>query len=349
MGRVGSAVQANAWYTEGRYASQLMGDSADVIVSNPALPPITLVLFPGALGDLVCFLPTLAALRRRHAERPLAVVVTDALRSLVVRDGIADVASALEDARVARWFVRDAPVEPLLPAHRVADVYSWFASGDPIVRDSLRRLADGAVSCLPFMVADDWPHHAVAYYLAGAGAWRAGRPPGPRIALSDEERSRADGFWRDHDLAGRAVLALHRGAGSPRKRWADDGHAAVATWWRGRDGAVVEIVGPADPPHPLHDRHVVARGLALGDVAALLARANLFLGGDSGVSHLAGAVGAVGVALFGPTAARIWRPLGGRIVSLRGRALGTTNAPITLDALPSARVIRALEILPARP
>jgi ADP-heptose:LPS heptosyltransferase len=318
-------------------------------VSHSGLPPITLVLFPGALGDLVCFLPTIAALRRRHAERPLAVVVTDALRSLVVRDGIADAASALEDARVARWFVRDAPVEPLLPSHRVADVYSWFASGDPIVRDSLGRLADGTVSCVPFAVPADWARHAVAYYLAGAGAGRAGRPPAPRIALGDQERARADGFWRDHDLAGRAVLALHRGAGSPRKRWADDGHAAVASWWRGRDGAVVEVVGPADPPHPLHERHVVAQGLPLGDVAALLARAALFLGGDSGVSHLAGAVGAVGVAVFGPTSARIWRPLGGRIVSLRGRTVGTADAPITLDALPSARVIRALEILRARP
>jgi heptosyltransferase-2 len=77
----------------------------------------------------------------------------------------------------------------------------------------------------------------------------------------------------------------------------------------------------------------------LPDLAALLARATLFIGHDSGVAHLASAVDAAGVVLFGPTEPARWRPLGRRIVALRARGPGADG--ITLDALPVARVVEA--------
>src|SRR5207247_2017216 len=76
-----------------------------------------------------------------------------------------------------------------------------------------------------------------------------------------------------------------------------------------------------------------------GGPAALLGRAALYLGNDSGVSHLAGAVGAAGVVLFGPTEGRRWRPLAGRLVALGARGGGPDGIP--LAALPAARVIAA--------
>jgi ADP-heptose:LPS heptosyltransferase len=71
----------------------------------------------------------------------------------------------------------------------------------------------------------------------------------------------------------------------------------------------------------------------------VLARAALFVGNDSGVSHLAGAVGAAGVVLFGPSDPRRWRPAAGRLVSLRARASAPDGIP--LAALSAARVIAA--------
>jgi ADP-heptose:LPS heptosyltransferase len=49
---------------------------------------------------------------------------------------------------------------------------------------------------------------------------------------------------------------------------------------------------------------------SLPDLAARLAGCWAYLGNDSGVSHLAGLVGARTVAVFGPTAPDVWRPLG---------------------------------------
>ena len=77
----------------------------------------------------------------------------------------------------------------------------------------------------------------------------------------------------------------------------------------------------------------------MADVAAVLARATLYLGNDSGVSHLAGAVGAQGVVLYGPTDPRRWGPLGERLVVLRARRM--TPEEFSLRALSVRRVVNA--------
>jgi hypothetical protein len=67
----------------------------------------------------------------------------------------------------------------------------------------------------------------------------------------------------------------------------------------------------------------VVRDLPLTELAARLARCRLFLGHDSGVSHLAAAVGTPCVLLFGPTEPAMWAPPGAHVrVVRRGPALG---------------------------
>ena len=52
------------------------------------------------------------------------------------------------------------------------------------------------------------------------------------------------------------------------------------------------------------------KDLDLPTVAAIARLAAAFVGNDSGVSHLAAAVGTPGVVIFGPTDPARWRPLG---------------------------------------
>jgi len=132
---------------------------------------------------------------------------------------------------------------------------------------------------------------------------------------------------------------VHPGAGGRAKRWDIAGFVQVAHWWRSRGGSVVAIAGPAEAGEPPALGAPEVRDWPLVDLAAVLARAALYLGNDSGVSHLAGAVGASGVVLFGPTDPRRWRPLGRRLVALGARGGGPDGIP--LAALPAARVIAA--------
>src|SRR5262249_30244415 len=136
------------------------------------------------------------------------------------------------------------------------------------------------------------------------------------------------------------VLAIHAGAGAPAQRWSAAGFARLGAQWERPGGAVVELLGPAETSIEGLAGAVPARDWSLPDVAALLGLVDAYVGNDSGVSHLAGAVGSCGVVLFCATDPRRWRPLSPSLVALRGRATdhGTAQGP----SPPLARVLRVL-------
>jgi ADP-heptose:LPS heptosyltransferase len=130
-----------------------------------------------------------------------------------------------------------------------------------------------------------------------------------------------ENYWVRQSLMGKAVLVLAPGSGSREKNWPVTSYSAISEWWRQRtEGAVVVLVGPVEEERGgldlLLSRAVVARKPTLAQAAALLARSDLYLGNDSGISHLAAAVGVPTVALFGPTDARQWAPRGETVTHL---------------------------------
>lgn len=116
----------------------------------------------------------------------------------------------------------------------------------------------------------------------------------------------------------RAPIVLHPGSGSARKNWTGWPEVIDAL----RPHPVAIVAGPADEaaltalqaawPSAVAAPRVLS-GLTLEQLAAVLAGARLYLGNDSGVSHLAAALGAPTVVVFGPTDPEIWRPVGPRV------------------------------------
>ncbi|HEX8731781.1 MAG TPA: glycosyltransferase family 9 protein, partial [Ktedonobacterales bacterium] len=161
-----------------------------------------------------------------------------------------------------------------------------------------------------------------------------------------EASAEAQTLWRRWEL-GRRVVALHPGSGSPAKRWPAERFAEVSRLARDAGYQPLLLAGEADAQAlaetqaalaRLGGAAVAARGLALATVAALLARCAGYIGCDSGVSHLAGLVGAPTVAIFGPTAPARWAPLGPRV--------RTAQAPDRrLDQLAAAAVWATLVAL----
>lgn len=292
-----------------------------------------MVLFPGALGDLVLALPALRALRARHARAQLVLVVNDRLQGLASLTGVADATAPLDGAEVAALCAGAA-----LPAW-LADqprVYSWFGAGD----DAVRRRIAAASSRVRFLRVERGAgraHAAVAYLRAVDAPSRTARPgltaAGRIVAPASPA---ADALWAG---CRRPVLVLHRGAGAPAKCWASEGFSRVAEWWAARGGIVLELVGPAEAARPVVPGTTVLRDWPLHDVGAVLARSTVYLGNDSGISHLAGAVGSCGVVLFGPTDPARWRPLAGTLRPIRASTWEPAGIP--LRALPAARVIGA--------
>ena len=120
---------------------------------------------------------------------------------------------------------------------------------------------------------------------------------------------------------GDRVAVLHAGSGSTKKNWPLDRFREIARRLRSDAGRqVVWLSGPAEQDRgtlaSLGPEEIVLADLSLEQVAAVLALADVYVGNDSGITHIAAAVRRPGgratptVALFGPTDPQIWGPQG---------------------------------------
>ena len=206
-----------------------------------------------------------------------------------------------------------------------------FTRTDSVVR-SLRAVVPRLLSRDPHPPPGVPAARWLAALLEELGLDAATAPP--LCSATPEEEQRAHAF--SQRLA-EGFLALHPGSGSPLKKWPATLFADLVDRLRPPEPWLV-VCGPADAEAaaPLRARAgvVVAEGLPVRVLGALLARAGLFVGNDSGVSHLAAAWGAPTVALFGPTDAGIWAPDGPRVRTAQSRTGEMTG--ITVDDVLSA-------------
>lgn len=136
-------------------------------------------------------------------------------------------------------------------------------------------------------------------------------------ALSQDMAAGIDILWRcgisQHD----SVCLIHPGSGSDAKRWPMEHFSAVAEMVRSQSLEPVFLLGPAEmerlsaeDKERLKNTAALLSGLSLENVLGVLSCADYFLGNDSGISHLAGAIGKKTLVLFGPTNPVQHRPLG---------------------------------------
>jgi len=266
-----------------------------------------LVIHPGALGDVLLAIPALRMLRARHAER-LVLAAQSHLGRLLVELGEVDDARAFESLGLEALFVEDGEAVSVSAVSGAARVVSWFGSRDATFARRLRALDPNAV--IAGTAANGtrcvWEH---LLETVGASIEAARGPATVSSALGAEGRAALrEAGWDGR----RRVLLVHPGAGGLDKRWPSEGFAGVvAELVRRHDLAVVLHEGPADidAVAALAERvdALVLRQPTLPRLAGALGHVAVWLGNDSGVSHLAASVGRPTVALFG--AERLaWRP-----------------------------------------
>jgi len=275
----------------------------------------TLVLHPGALGDVLLAVPALRALRSHAPGDELVLAGQPRIGALLTSLGIVDRNVTFETLGLEVLFTEDDAPARLRDLVDGARVVSWFGTGDPAFVRRLRALAPGAIAASAAAGGARVWEHLIASIggLSSVGtdedAWRAPISIPPAV-VAEGRRLLLDAGW---DGAGPLVM-LHPGAGGAAKCWTPEGFAALAESLVALAG--VELVvhdGPAD-----HDavaglrRRLDVPALALTDppletLAGALAHIALWIGNDSGVSHLAAAVGAPALVLF--TEANLgWRP-----------------------------------------
>jgi ADP-heptose:LPS heptosyltransferase len=273
-----------------------------------------LVLRGGAIGDFLVTLPALQLLRDRWPAAQIELAGNPAAAALGVDFGPLDAAHSQHEARWSALF-RDGA----LPA----DFAAWLARFDLVL--NYWPDPDG---CL----ARRFPLRPGQQYLSApaqpvlAPAARHFCEPLRALGLAASDYRARLHLPSADDLGPstggrRRPIALHPGSGSPRKNWPLERWEELCS----RLPAPLLIVGgeaDAAALHTLARFGVTALNRPLTDLARDLARCRLFVGHDSGISHLAAAVGTPCVLLFGPTDPAMWAPPGDPVrVLRRGPAL----------------------------
>ena len=241
-----------------------------------------LAIHPGALGDVLLTIPALRAMRAAGARVTLAA--QPHLAALVVALGEADDARDFESLRLYTLFADEE--RPRLPT--MDRLVCWFGARDPDFARRLIALVPGAV------VAASTPREGLVWqHLLATVGGAADREP---VRLSDALIARGRAALSAAGVEpSRRFVVVHPGAGSTAKRWSPEAFAAALATVPA-DVAIVVHEGPADaePAARLCALLPSAHRLAHPDLPALagaLAHSALYVGNDSGVSHLAAVVG----------------------------------------------------------
>ena len=298
-----------------------------------------LVARGGAIGDFLLTLPVLNSLRVSAPSSRLEVLAYPGIAALAKASGLVDQVHSIEYGPLAGFFARGAVLDPGLQEYFASFdlVVSYLYDPDGIFAENLRtsgvkRLLEG-----PHRVSGT--SHAIdqlASPLAQLSIPLAGRST--HLAIAPATHGVAD-------------IVLHPGSGSASKNW-------PATCWRALAGRLLEEVpgaqlaivgGEADaaalqPMRDLqgNDRVEFWENLPLETLAARLAASGLYVGHDTGISHLAAAAGTPSLLLFGPTDPGVWAPPHAHVRVLRAPAgkleeLGVSTVMSALRPMVDAR------------
>lgn len=275
--------------------------------------PRVLVARAGALGDILLLRLAIDDLCRGGYDVTL-LAPTPAARVLEV-PGCVDVLP-WDSPELAGLLADEHSSSPALE-HRLQGMAAALAvTGSAALLSALRARIGRVVAIDPRPAPGV---HASRWFSQGAAD--LGAPGGsdpPLLLAMPAEHAKARELSRELD---QEFIAIHPGSGSPAKNWSPAGFAALADSL-GPDLPVALVGGPADTAAVAAlasklPRAVVVESAPLRVLGALLSRASLYVGNDSGVSHLAAAFGAPTLTLFGPTDPAVWSPVGPYVRTLR--------------------------------
>lgn len=302
---------------------------------SAAPPDRLLIVLLGAIGDVVCALPLAQRLRAGWPQTRVVWAVEPAAAPLLARHpAVHDVVVFRRDRGVRAFaeFLRDVRARRCevaldLQRHAKSGATSLLSGARRRVGFHWRNSREGNRLFNTESIAPVDPFtHKLTHFQRFAD--HLGVPPAPvrfGLAPSAEEAARAATLLAP--LGERPVAAVYVGTTWPSKHWMPGPTAAVCAGLRARGLGVALIGGPRDTRFAAA---VVAAGAGelvdlvgrtgLRDVIAVMARAALAVGPDSGPMHIAAALGTPVVALFGPTTPLRTGPWGYEALVVQGDA-----------------------------
>lgn len=276
-----------------------------------------LVIRGGAIGDFILTLPVLQAIQMHLPANHVEVLGYPRIAQLAVAGGLAARVQSIESRAMAGFFARRGRLDDVLRDY-FSDfdlIISFLYDPDGIFEENVKLCSAGQFIAGPHRPDESSHLHAAACFLK----------PLERLAIYDAEAfprlaieptANGPASVLKLALATGQWLAVHPGSGSEKKNWPEANWRELLARLLDESGLNLLLVGGESEGDRLprlaaalpDERVAAAQNLPLADLGQLLAMAKGFLGHDSGISHLAAAVGLPGLLLWGETNAHVWRP-----------------------------------------
>jgi heptosyltransferase-2 len=295
-----------------------------------------LVIRGGAIGDFVLTLPALRLLREGFPAAHIEILGSKHIAVLAEIGGYANAIRSIEYAPLSRFFISNGELTPELIEYfsSFQQIVSYLFDPDQIFAANLKRC--GVRNLLTGSPKITGEEHA-ARQLARPIEHLALCLDDPAAMITLNENAPVD----------RPAIAIHAGSGSETKNWPLDRFVEVARalLLPNEKQKLILVGGEADRKRIAdlraalpNERIEIAQDLSLPELARVLRGCGFFLGHDSGISHLAAAVGTRSLLLFGPTDPAIWAPANPQVRVLR-------SADGTMRGIGIAQVLAALREL----
>ncbi len=311
-----------------------MGQIWPAAGSSSTLPAVSrlIVLHQGAIGDFLLTLSVIQAVREMMACDDVTAIAGASSARLAAGRSAVDAWLSPEDLGLYRLFCRDLPLGDRLAGllGESDHVLNFLGGPTESIHERLEPVVGGQLASIdprPAPRTRSEGRHITSQWaddLRERG-WQVPDPTAPRIHIRragppgsgtlrrDESpgRGTSDECDRAHRERNSSRVLIHPGSGGRAKCWPLDRFFALADSLSDLD--VTWMLGPAEVQEArrVHERDeslLVEPDLA--KAADQMAGFDLYVGNDSGMTHLAAAIGLPTVAIFGATDPRIWRPLG---------------------------------------
>ncbi len=258
-----------------------------------------LIVHQGAIGDFILSLPAIAQLRKSHPD------------SFIEAIGFPHILSLIDGQLVNK-------ISPI-------DGVNWglLYLKNPSIPKDLADYLSGFDLCVNFTKK---PNSAFEENLRKAGIAQIRQiktfPPAkscPRLRIGKENKLPAIKFLKEHGLNEKILIAIHPGSGGAKKIWEKEKFIELMRKISvGLTGHIFLITsGPAEEPF-IEDflersralKPISVRNLPLPELASILERCSVYIGGDCGITHLAAALSVPTIAIFLTTDPEVWAPRG---------------------------------------
>ncbi len=255
-----------------------------------------LILHPGALGDIILTIPYLHTLYRRKIA--ISLYTQSWLIGLHNIFNFIDEWHSLESNSIYKLFGSDFNPEELSILQGYSKIIALFKATDEL-KDNLLKLNIPFI-CNSFIPPDNFKKHIHEHLSKIFGFI-------PTTAFVRESK----GASQKNN-----IITIHPGSGNVLKNWWLENYIKLARELKKMGERIIFLLGPAesnmvDLLQKAGEKIFCSE--TFSDIYKLLLTTKLYIGNDSGITHLSAITGIKTVAIFGPTDHLLWSPIGKKV------------------------------------